>query len=106
LTDDASADLQPILPDEYKHLSIDQKNPRYAEAHAAAKDAGLTQAQFTKLLGYEACAVLARQAAAAPAPAAAAPPPAPAKPEPIPGYASMSFAEKFMIGERRKQEGK
>jgi hypothetical protein len=98
---DATADLKPELPAEYAHLRIDTMNSRYVEAHAAARAAGLTQAQFSALLGFEAKAVVARQGASAPAPAAAAPPPT-AKIEPIPGYSKMSFAEKFMIGERRK----
>ena len=95
---DAPADLKPELPAEYAHLKIDVANPRYIEAVAAAREAGLTQAQFSKLLGFEAKAVLAGQAAAAPAA-----PPAPKVPEPIPGYAKMSFAEKLAIGEARKK---
>ena len=96
---DQPADLKPELPAEYAHLKIDTANSRYIEAVAAAREAGLTQAQFSKLLGFEAKAVVARQAAAAPAA-----PPAPKAPEPIPGYAKMSFAEKFMIGEARKRK--
>jgi len=84
------------LPAEYAHLTIDTKNARFVEAAAAARSAGLSQAQFTALLGYEAKAVVARQAAA-PAPTPA--PAAPAKP-----YNQMSFAEKLAIGEVRKWE--
>jgi hypothetical protein len=61
-------DLQPLLPEEYRHLKIDVANPRYIEAAAAARQAGLSQTQFTALLGFEAKAVVARQAAAAPPP--------------------------------------
>jgi hypothetical protein len=102
---DATDDLKAILPADYQHLSIDEKNPRFVEAKAAAKAAGLTQQQFTALLGFEAKAVVARQGAVKPATsaAAAAPPPAPAKPEPIPGYEKMSFAERLMAGEARKK---
>jgi len=74
---------------------------RRSSGRAAARAAGLSQAQFTALLGFEAKAVVARQAASvAPAPAA------PKVPEKTPNYDRLSFAEKFMIGERRKQEGK
>jgi hypothetical protein len=93
-------DLQPLLPAEYAHLKIDTSNQRYTEAVAAARQAGLSQAQFSALLGFEAKAVVARQAAA---PAAPQPPPkAPAK---IDGYEKMSFAQKWVAGEAARKSG-
>jgi hypothetical protein len=94
-------DLQPLLPAEYAHLKIDTANARYVEAHAAARQAGLSQAQFSALLGFEAKAVVARQAAA-PAPTS----PAPKLPEKIEGYDKMSFAQKWQAGEARRNGGR
>jgi hypothetical protein len=104
-------DLQPLLPEEYRHLKIDTGNPRYTEAVAAARQAGLSQSQFTAMLGFEAKAVVARQAAqpaqaaAAPAPAPASAPAAPAPQPPTKPYAQMSFAEKYMLGQARRKAG-
>ena len=102
----ASAEYQPILPDhdDFKGVRIDTKDQRYVSAAAAAKEAGLTQAQWTKMLGMEARRVVdahkAGQAAKPAAAVAAAPVPAPAAAQPatpgkIPSNSRMSFAQKM-----------
>ncbi len=94
-------DYTPTLPPEFAHLRVDVNDVRYKAAEAFARENGLTQQQFTALLGVEARGVVARQAASAQAPAARAPAPTPAAPSKA--YAEMSFAEKLMLGEARKR---
>jgi hypothetical protein len=93
---------QPLLPEEYRHLKIDVANPRYVEALSTARQAGLSQAQFSALLGLEAKTVVARQGASAPAPT---PAPAPKVADKIEGYSTMTFAQKWVAGEAARKSG-
>ena len=89
----------PALPDEFagKGLTVDVKDSRYQDVVAFARENGLTQAAFSKLLAVEARAVLARQAAA---PVAAAPPPRPAVP--TKPYSQMTFARSSRSARRAR----
>lgn len=79
-----------------KGVRIDTAHPSYKAAAQAAHAAGLTQAQFSRLLAHEAQRVAAH-AKASPSSAPAAPPaPAPAlKPRVIEGYAQMTMRQKL-----------
>jgi hypothetical protein len=97
-------DYQPILPEhpDFIGVKIDTKNERYVSAAAAARDAGITQQQWTALLGQEARRVVDGHRTAKAA-AASAPVPAPAPlaaptrgaDGKIPGYDKMSFSQKL-----------
>ena len=106
-------EYQAALPEDpdFVGVKINTTDPRYVSAVASAREAGLSQAQFSKMLAGEARRVVdahkAAKAAAAPkaaspssAPAASPPPPAPApKPAPAPTpYKNMSFAERLAAG--------
>jgi hypothetical protein len=93
-------DYTPTLAPEFAHMHVDVNHPRYVEAAAAARQAGLTQAQFSALLNLEAKNI-ARQTARPPQAAAAAQP-APVAPAKIPGYDKMTFAQRLLAGEARK----
>jgi hypothetical protein len=78
-------------------VRIDTSDQRFKGAATTAHRAGLTQAQFTELLGHEARRVLAGASAK---PAAASPRPAePTEAE----YRNMSFAQKMALGEAKRK---
>jgi hypothetical protein len=47
-------DYKPQLPAGFDAFTVDAAHPRYLTALAAAKESGLSQAQFSEMLGMEA----------------------------------------------------
>jgi hypothetical protein len=94
MADDDNA--TPATPSGYKPIvsgyadaTVDTADPRYRSATEAAHKAGLSQAQFSQMLGFEASRVVGSQRAAAPASAPAAAKPATAD------WNKLSFAQKL-----------
>ena len=103
-----SADAIPASPDAYqptvaeldgvpKGVKIDTAHPQYKAAAQAAHAAGLSQAQFSRLLAHEAQRVAANAAKAAPKPASTPAKPTASATDPRP-WKSLSFAEKLARG--------
>lgn len=92
----SAEDYKPVLPDGVNGVTIDASHQHFKAAQKLAFDNGLTQQQFSALLGHEARRVLDARKPASPAP----------DPGKIPGYDKMSFAQKIAAGEamRRARE--
>lgn len=76
----------------FKDAKVDVADPRYHAARTAAFKAGLSQGQFSQMLGFEASRVVDSQSKADPAKPAAV---APAERKTIPGYEKMTMSEKL-----------
>lgn len=92
----------PPSPDAYKPVvqgfegaTVDTADQRYRDAAAAAHAAGITQRQWSALLGIEAKRVASQAKPAAPAATQAA---APAPAAKVDGYEKLSFSAKLALG--------
>jgi hypothetical protein len=102
----ADEHYQPILPEhpDFAGVKIDAKDPRYVSAAAAAREAGLTQAQWSKMLGMEARRVVDAHKASQATKAAPATQSAPAAasstasaPAPAATAGKLSFQQKMIL---------